>query len=93
MGPKGLLGMCSCSAQKAPAEKTTPMAISTSEPFEPVTIGFLTIPSFPSGDRYALAFVGHFPKFSVLVHTKDQTALTTAKLFWENMVQPYILLS
>lgn len=63
------------------------MTITTLEPLD--TINFLTISSLPSGYRYALIFVNHFIKFSVVILTNDQMSPTTAKLFWEHVIQPY----
>lgn len=34
-------------------------------------------------------FFDHFTKFGMVVPTKDQTVPTTARLFWENVVQLY----
>lgn len=53
-----------------------------------VTIDFLIISSSPSGYHYTLIFVDHFHKFAVVVPTKDLAAPTTAKLFWDNVIQP-----
>lgn len=65
------------------------MTISTSEPFELVMMDFLTVSSSCSRFRYASVFKDHFTKFALVVSTKDQTATTAAKLFWEHGVQPY----
>lgn len=48
------------------------MTITTSEPFELVTMDFLMVSSFPSRFHYALVFVDHIIKFAVVVSTKDQ---------------------
>lgn len=60
------------------------MTITPFEPFELVTMDFITISSASSGYQYTLFFVDHFTKFAVVVHTRDQTATNTAKLFWEH---------
>lgn len=89
---KWVLKVCqecqSCATHKGKSEKTTPLVVSTGEPFELLTMDFLTVAD-TSGFRYALVFVDHFSKFAIVVPTKDQTAITTAKLFWKHVVQPY----
>lgn len=62
------------------------MSIATSEPFKLVTTDFLMISSVSPGYRYALVFVDHF---TIVILTKDQMAMTTAKLFWEHVVQSF----
>lgn len=78
----------SCIVHKADMEGTIPMTITTSKPFKLVTMDFLTTSSATSGFQYTL-FIDHFIKFAVVVPTKDQTAATTAKHFWEHIVQLY----
>lgn len=42
-----------------------------------------------SGYQYALVYVEYFIKFAVMVPTKNQMRSTTAKLFWEYVIQLY----
>lgn len=72
-----------CTVRKAHSERTTPMTITTTEPFELVTMDFLTVSSSHYMCHYVLDFVDHI-KFSVIVLTKDQTAMNTARLFREH---------
>ena len=72
----------SCAIHKGGTEQTTPLVVRTGEPFELLTMDFLTVADTSSGYRYALVFVDHFSKFAIVLPTKDQTATTMAKLFW-----------
>lgn len=64
------------------------MTISTSEPFELVTMDFLLISSAPSGYQYALVFNNQFNKFALVVPTKDQTAVNTTSSYEGISINP-----
>ena len=65
------------------------VSITTSRPLELVVMDYLTVESSIGGFENILVIVDHFTKFSVAVPTRDQTATTTAKMFWKNFVLPY----
>lgn len=56
------------------------MTISNSEPFE-IDNGLPDNLQHALWLSICLVFADHFTKFMVVVNTKDQTAVTTAKLF------------
>lgn len=45
-------------------------------------MGFLTVAETICEYRYALVFVDHFSKFAIVMPTRDQTSITTAKHFF-----------
>lgn len=77
-----------CPVHKASFRKDYTITIPTCEPFELVTLDFLTVSGSHYGFCYALVVGDHFTKFAVVVRTKSHKAATTAKLFWEHMVKP-----
>lgn len=55
-----------CALHKGLPECTTSFGISTSEPFELVTMNFLTVAETTSGYQYAMVFADHFSKLAKL---------------------------
>ena len=55
-------------------------------PFDRVGVDVLKLPKSSSGNQYAVVFVDYLTKWPEVFATKDQTALTIAKLFVEEVV-------
>ena len=55
-------------------------------PFDRVGVDVIQFPKAQSGKQYAVVFVDYLTKWPEVFATKDQTALTIAKLFVEHIV-------
>lgn len=79
-----------CLLRKARPEGKAPLvSIKATAPLEIVALDFLTL-SRPS-DQYQniLVITDLFTKFAWAVPTRDQTALTTARVLWHQIIQPF----
>lgn len=78
-----------CTLRKMPSTSTkAPLVpIETTYPLELVTMDFLKLHPSTSGHQYVLVMTDHFTKYSWVVPTKDQTAATTARAMWSNVIR------
>ncbi|XP_044158409.1 uncharacterized protein LOC122944239, partial [Bufo gargarizans] len=63
--------------------------IVSTRPLELVAIDHVKLEPSRSGYVYAMTIIDHFTKFVVAVPVRDQTAKTTAELFWKHFLLPY----
>ncbi|XP_040264683.1 uncharacterized protein LOC120979792, partial [Bufo bufo] len=63
--------------------------IVSTRPLELVAIDHVKLEPSRSGYAYAMTIIDHFTKFVVAVPVRDQTAKTTAELFWKHFLLPY----
>lgn len=80
-----------CVCAKAPvAPHCAPLeSIITSQPLELVTLDFLGLEECKGKVENVLVITDHFTKYAVAVPTKNQTAQTTARIFFDSFVVHY----
>ena len=86
-----IAGCHRCLCAKAPVtSQCAPLEnIVTSQPLELVTMDFLGLEECKGKIENVLVITDHFTKYAVAVPTKNQTALTTARAFFDNFVVHY----
>ena len=83
------IGQCQrCTCAKAPSlPQCAPLEnILTSQPMEMVALDFLTLEDGRGGATNVLVMTDHFTKFATAVPTTNQTARTTAHVFFDSFV-------
>ena len=79
-----------CTKFKTPTNQRAELvSIRTSFPLELVCMDYLTIEPCKGGVQNILVMTDHFTKFAVAVPTRNQTAKTTADVFFNHFVMPY----
>ena len=80
-----------CTCAKAPSfPQCAPLQnIITSQPMEMVALDFLTLEDGRGGAANLLVMTDHFTKFAMAVPTTNQTARTTARVFFDSFVVHY----
>ena len=80
-----------CTCAKAPSlPQCAPLEnILTSQPMEMVALDFLTLEDGRRGAANVLVMTDHFTKFAMAVPTTNQTARTTARVFFDSFVVHY----
>lgn len=79
-----------CVLRKAATAKQAPLVpIKTLAPMELLSADFLSIGHPEDPYHNVLVMVDHFTKFAWAAVTKDQTAVTTAKVLWNKIIQPF----
>ena len=80
-----------CVCAKAPvAPHCAPLeSIVTSHPLELVTLDFLSLEECRGKIENILVITDHFTKYAIAVTTKNQTAITTARVFFDKFVVHY----
>ena len=77
-----------CLCRKSHGQKAQLVPILTTQPLELVCLDYLQVePSH--GFEHLLVIVDHFTKFARVVPTRNETAKTTAKAFYENFISLY----
>ena len=79
-----LLSMCHTLAGRVVQPPLTP--ISVYGPFHRVGVDVIQFPKSHTGNRYGVVFIDYLTKWPEVFATSDQTALTIAKLFVEQIV-------
>ena len=79
-----LLSMCHTLAGRVVQPPLTP--ISVYGPFHRVGVDVIQFPKSHTGNRYGVVFIDYLTKWLEVFATSDQTALTIAKLFVEQIV-------
>lgn len=64
-------------------------SLSPSYPFEIVALDFLSLGRPFDTYPYVLVITDVFSRYALAVPTRDQTALTTAKVLWTNLILPF----
>ena len=70
--------------KKVPAYKAPLVNIETSQPLELVHLDYLKIEPSKGNIENVLVITDHFTRYAQAFPSKTQTALTTAKLLWNN---------
>lgn len=73
----------------APAKQAPLVSIKTLAHMELLSVGFLSIGHPEDPYHNVLVMLDHFTKFARAAVTKDQTAVTTAKVLWKKVIQPF----
>lgn len=78
-----------CLARKSPTNTRAPLVnVTTTHPLELVCMDYLTLePSRGVGN--ILVITDHFTKYALAIATKNQTAKTTAEVFYEHFITNY----
>lgn len=79
-----------CLRRKAPVQQRAPLvSITTTQPLEMVCLDFLTIEPAKGGIENVLVITDHFSRYAQAYTTRNQTAVTTARVLFENFVVHY----
>lgn len=73
----------------APQNRAPLVSVRTSMPLELVALDYLKMDCSISGLQNILVITDHFTKFAWAIPTPDQTAITTAKVLWQHLFQPF----
>lgn len=85
-----ITGCKSCILRKSPTNIRAPLvSINTSEALELVCLDFLSLETSKGGYENILVMTDHFTRYAVAVPTRNQTAKTTAEVFFNNFVIHY----
>lgn len=83
---------CAACLRKDPPRRTkVPFSdsIQTTAPLELLAMDFLKLDCSSGGYQYVLVLTDHFTKFAWAIPTHDQLTVTTAKVLWQNIIQPF----
>ena len=87
---KWVTGCKSCILRKSLTNIRAPLVnITTSEALELVCLDFLALETSKGGYQNILVMTDHFTRYAVAVPTRNQTAKTTAEVFFNNFVIHY----
>ena len=75
--------------RKAVQQRASLVNITTTQPLEMVCIDFLSLEPSKGGIENVLAITDHFTRYAQAFPTKNQTAKTTARIFFENYIVHY----
>ena len=79
-----------CIRSKTPNTQRAPLVnVKTTQPMELLCIDFLTLEQSKGGFSNILVATDHFTRFAWAFPTHNQTALTTAKVLFDNLFMPY----
>lgn len=79
-----------CKRRQSPTDVRAPLVnIKSTYPLELVSTDFLTVDPCTGGIRNILVITDHFTEYAVAVHTKYQTAKTTAEALLNNFIVHY----
>ncbi|PIK53070.1 hypothetical protein BSL78_10033 [Apostichopus japonicus] len=80
---------CSLRRPPAPSTRAPLVPIKTSAPLELLSVDFLKLDVSSDGYENVLVMIDHFTKLAVAVPTRDQTAVTTARVLWQQFFTKY----
>ncbi|PIK45095.1 hypothetical protein BSL78_18048 [Apostichopus japonicus] len=80
---------CSLKRPPAPSTRAPLVPIKTSAPLELLSVDFLKLDASSDGYENGLVMIDHFTKLAVAVPTRDQTAVTTARVLWQQFFTKY----
>ena len=79
-----------CIRRKSPVNQRAPLVnIETVQPLELVCMDYLTLETSKGGYSQVLVITDHFTRFAQAIPTKDQTAKTTAEVFFNSYIVHY----
>ena len=78
-----------CLRRKSQQDKAPLVNIETSQPLELVHLDYLKIEPSKGNIENVLIITDHFTRYAQAFPSKTQTALTTAKLLWNNFILHY----
>ena len=78
-----------CLRRKSQQDKATLVNIETSQPLELIHLDYLKIEPSKGNIENVLVITDHFTRYAQAFPSKTQTALTTAKLLWNNFILHY----
>lgn len=73
-----------CCLRKTPGNRAPLVSIHTSAPMDLICMDFLLLEKSKGGIENVLVITDHFSRFAQAYPTKDQTAVTVAKVLWKN---------
>lgn len=80
-----------CLRSKHPhlSHKAPLKSIITSEPLQLVCMDYLGLETSKGGYNYMLVITDHFTKYAVAIPTRNQSAVTTARVLIQHFIQPF----
>ena len=78
-----------CLRRKSQADQAPLLNIEVNQPLELVHLDYLKIESSKGNVENVLIITDHFTRYAQAFPSKTQTALTTAKLLWNNFILHY----
>ena len=78
-----------CLRRKSQADKAPLLNIEVNQPLELVHLDYLKIEPSKGNVENVLIITDHFTRYAQALPSKSQTALTTAKLLWNNFILHY----
>ena len=78
-----------CLGRKSQADQAPLLNIEVNQPFELVHLDYLKIEPSKGNVENVLIITDHFTRYAQAFPSKSQTALTTAKLLWNNFILHY----
>uniref|UniRef100_A0A8C7WS27 Gypsy retrotransposon integrase-like protein 1 n=1 Tax=Oryzias sinensis TaxID=183150 RepID=A0A8C7WS27_9TELE len=83
-------GCAACSLQKSRVEPKAPLhPVTVSYPLEVIALDFLSLGRTADEFPYILVATDQFTRFAWAIPTRDQTAQTTVKAIWANIIQNF----
>ena len=77
--------VCLLTKAETPLSKTLPVNITTCRPFEMLAMDFCSVEKSSCGIEHILVIIDHFSKFVWAFPTKNQKAITVAKILIEDI--------